>query len=114
MPWKDKEKRRAAIRRHYYANRSVYIARARKRRLELRRLIDQLKEASPCKDCKVNYPYFVMDFDHIGEEKNKEINKLINAGNSKKLREEIALCELVCSNCHRFRTQRRLARKFNV
>lgn len=106
MPWKDIEKQRAAIRRHYYANREMYIEKAQRRRRELRQWLYELKQASPCSDCKIKYPYFVMDFDHLGD-KDMTINRLINYGSAKRLKEELTKCELVCSNCHRFRTQKR-------
>jgi hypothetical protein len=107
MPWKDIEKQRAAIRKHYYANRKIYIDKAQKRRKELRAWFNKLKQSTPCADCKVNYPYYVMDFDHL-QKKSQEVSKLINTGNAKRLKEEIALCELVCSNCHRIRTYNRI------
>lgn len=107
MPWKDIEKQRAAIRRHYYANREYYIEKAQRKRRELRKWLNSLKEASPCIDCKIQYPYYVMDFDHIGVKKGL-ISEIINSGNAKKLKEEIEKCELVCANCHRIRTYRRI------
>jgi hypothetical protein len=107
MPWKDIEKQRAAIRRHYYANREMYIQKAQRRRREIKTWLNELKQASPCSDCKINYPYFVMDFDQVGE-KEMEINKLINAGSYKRLEKAIANCELVCANCHRLRTHQRI------
>jgi hypothetical protein len=107
MPWKDVEKQRAAIRRHYYANREYYIEKAQRKRRELRLWLNNLKQVSPCADCKISYPYYVMDFDHISEKK-WEINKLINTGNAKRLKEEINKCEIVCSNCHRIRTYNRI------
>jgi hypothetical protein len=113
MPWKDIEKQRAAIRRHYYANREVYIEKAQRKRRELRKWLNELKQESPCRDCNTKYPYFVMDFDHIGG-KNMEINRLINYGNAKKLKEELSICELVCSNCHRIRTHKRITRASEV
>ena len=108
MPWRDIEKQRAAIRRHYYANRQAYIDKALRRKKEIRQWVNSLKEASPCTDCRKLYPYFVMDFDHIGS-KSIEINKLINSCSYKRLEEELKNCELVCSNCHRVRSQQRLA-----
>ena len=75
MPWKDIEKQRAAIRRHCYANREYYIEKAQRKRRELRKWLNELKQASKCAGCGINYPYYVMDFDHIGEKKWK-INKL--------------------------------------
>ena len=113
MPWKDIEKRRAAIRRHYYANREAYIQKAQKRRKDLRKWLNEQKQASPCSDCRARYPYYVMDFDHIGEKK-WEINKLINTGNAKRLKEELKDCELVCANCHRIRTHKRIIERTNL
>lgn len=57
----------------------------------------------PCCDCNKQYPYYVMDIDHI---KGK---KLFNLAHSYKysLREvitELSKCEVICSNCHRERS----------
>jgi hypothetical protein len=106
MPWKDIEKQRAAIRRHYYANKQSYVDKAIKRKKEIRKWVNSVKESAACLDCKVNYPYYVMDFDHIGEKK-AVINKLIDNCSIKGLKEEIAKCEVVCANCHRIRTHNR-------
>jgi hypothetical protein len=113
MPWKDIEKQREAIRKHYYANKAVYIERAMRRRKELRTWLYEYKASQPCTDCDIRYPHYVLDFDHIGL-KNAEINKIINTGNAKRLKAEILLCEIVCSNCHRERTQRRQIEKSKV
>lgn len=63
-------------------------------------------KSKPCVDCKNIFPIVCMDFDHVYGE------KLFTVGNSKTrsekaLRDEIAKCEVVCSNCHRIRTERR-------
>jgi hypothetical protein len=44
MAWKDKEKQREAIRRHYYANRQMYIDKAIRRKKEIRKWINSIKE----------------------------------------------------------------------
>lgn len=52
----------------------------------------------PCTDCGVIYPYYVMQFDHLGD---KEFT--ISHGRWKsldKIKEEVAKCEVVCANCH--------------
>lgn len=108
MPWKDKEKQRAAIRKHYYANRQMYIDKAKARKLKLRQWLRDFKEANYCSNCKTTYPYYVMDFDHIGY-KQVEIASLVNkSSNFSQIRLEITQCEVVCSNCHRKRTHKRL------
>lgn len=109
MPWKDIEKQRAAIRKHYYANRQAYIDKAMRRRKEIKQWLNALKEASPCVDCGVSYPYYVMDYDHVGE-KVMDVNRLINNCSYKRIEQEIAQCELVCANCHRIRTHKRIAK----
>ena len=103
MPWKDIEKQRAAIRRHYYANRQVYIKKAKKRKKDIRSWLNNLKESEPCKDRGTYYPYYVMDYDHL-RDKEADINKLLSICSMARILTEIAKCELVCSNCHRQRT----------
>lgn len=67
-------------------------------------LIEQ-KHMKPCVDCKVAYPYYVMDFDHVRGEKVVNLARMIADGYSlEAIQDEIAKCDLVCSNCHRERT----------
>ena len=63
----------------------------------------------PCADCEKSYPYYVMDFDHVRGKKlfaMAQTTSITRVGR-KKLLEEAAKCEVVCSNCHRERTYRR-------
>ncbi len=96
---------------HYKNNKKDYIYRAKNRNKshleEMRKYIINIKNV-PCMDCKVSYPSYVMDFDHReGEIKIKEISRLLNC--SKQLIDkEISKCDIVCSNCHRIRTHKRL------
>lgn len=57
----------------------------------------------PCMDCNKVYPWYVMDFDHVRGEKKFNIGASRHCGINK-IKEEIEKCEIVCSNCHRFRT----------
>jgi hypothetical protein len=107
IPWKDIEKQREAIRKHYYANRAKYIAKALKRKKDIRLWLNELEEATPCVDCKVFYPYYVMDFDHLTD-KAYNVSQLINKCSMKHIKAEITKCELVCSNFRRIRTYKRL------
>ena len=107
MPWKDIEKQREAIRKHYRANREAYIQKAYRKRERVRKWVYELKESTPCADCKLSYPYFVMDFDHLyGKE--VIVSKAINSGSWTIVQNEIKKCEIVCSNCHRIRTYSRI------
>ena len=56
------------------------------------------------------YPYYVMDFDHVDGDKLMMSSDLVNFGGTAKLLAELAKCDVVCSNCHRERTFRRLQR----
>lgn len=66
----------------------------------------------PCLDCGVVYPYYVMDFDHRqGEIKSFGISAMnqyaATPDRISKVMKEIDKCDIVCSNCHRKRTQER-------
>lgn len=94
---------------YYAANKEVQKervkARSRRYRKELRELIRSLKEASPCIDCNVAYPWYVMDYDHVIGNKEHDISVMVaNLASKQRILDEIAKCELVCSNCHRERT----------
>ena len=78
-----------------------------KQKAALANYIRQLKEKSPCMDCGKFYPYYVMDFDHVRGRKQANVMELIPTLSKKKIDEEIAKCEIVCSNCHRVRTHLR-------
>jgi hypothetical protein len=77
----------------------------RTRRQEVRKELQRIKETSPCSDCGNNYPYYVMDFDHMpGEDKVDTVSYLASRLPLDKVLEEVTKCEIVCSNCHRIRT----------
>lgn len=77
---------------------------ARRRRL-LQQYVIGLKNMRPCADCKVQYPFYVMDYDHVRGIKVSSVSQMIaNCVSIEMLQEEIAKCDLVCSNCHRERT----------
>lgn len=59
-------------------------------------------KSAPCTDCGIQYHYSIMDFDHTGDKK-WNISQRRNASIST-LAAEIALCDVVCANCHRYRT----------
>ena len=99
-------------REHYHKNRE---ANAEKHRLSktlrmnaIKADVRKLKEETPCMDCGMNYPYYVLDFDHVNGKKTTHISEMIqNAGARWKIFSEISKCQIVCANCHRKRTHRR-------
>jgi hypothetical protein len=66
----------------------------------------ELKKA-PCVDCGKSYHPCVMDYDHVVPDKVNGLAKMVGRYSRQALLEEIAKCELVCSNCHRMRTWNR-------
>jgi len=78
---------------------------ARTQQREKRDWVNKQK-AKPCADCGIQYPYYVMDFDHIAGEKAFNMGS-VGTRSMKSLKEEVLKCEVVCANCHRERTYRR-------
>jgi hypothetical protein len=97
---------REYVREHYKANKKYYVDKAANWRDMQRATVQQIKEESPCADCKLNYPYYVMDFDHLSD-KSFNISQMYGKVSLEMLLAEIAKCDIVCSNCHRFRTHKR-------
>lgn len=95
----------------YLAHRVEQLDRVRKRnqehRKDVREWLDSLKN-QPCTDCGQTYPAYVMDYDHLpGTCKVKHVSAM-GGSTKEQILEEVAKCELVCSNCHRIRTHARL------
>ena len=105
MPYKDKQKQKAAQAKHYIDNRQVYRDRDKARIEKNRAFVREIKKASACVDCGEDR-WQCLDFDHIDPSK-KSFG--ISAGVKSKysidtLQKEIDKCEIRCANCHRVRT----------
>lgn len=108
MPVKDKAKQAEYARKHYERNTAKVKAAARKhttaQRKILRAVIADAKR-KPCATCGNNYPSVCMDFDHRKKNKTRTVSDMARRAVSvERLKEEMAKCEVVCSNCHRIRT----------
>ena len=78
-----------------------------KRRAEIQEHVNSLKTKA-CLDCGHTFPPVCMDFDHVKGSKSFNIARAVGtARNLNRILKEIAKCEVVCSNCHRIRTQSR-------
>lgn len=108
MAYKNIDDRKAASKRHYQANKLKYIERNKRYREHIRNIVREIKDNTACADCNKNFPYYVMDFDHIEETKSDIVSYLAKTGRIGALRQEIKKCEVVCANCHRERTHIRL------
>lgn len=101
----------AASKKYYQVNKQEHLRKVRIRTLKQIETnvayVSDLKESTPCTDCKQKYPYYVMEFDHLGD-KRDNISRMARHGLSlDTIKSEIAKCEIVCANCHRFRTHLR-------
>jgi hypothetical protein len=74
-----------------------------RRRREARALLAKHLSVHPCVVCAESDPV-VLEFDHLGP-KRGNVSFLAGGGlSAKALLREIAVCEVVCANCHRRRT----------
>ena len=107
MPHKDPAARRAYQLAQYHKNKGR--AKTTQQRLRARNApVRDAAKARPCADCGVQYPSVCMDFDHVRGEKRYSVSRM-NSMSVENLQAEIAKCDVVCSNCHRLRTEARRA-----
>ncbi len=67
----------------------------------------ELLKAMPCEDCGGTFPPECMDYDHVRGRKHAGIAHMKRYA-LPKLLAEILKCDLVCANCHRVRTRKRV------
>lgn len=92
---------------HYKRSKQAYLARNLRAYAERRGIVLAAK-SRPCADCGIQYPYYMMDFDHRdGASKLFSLNS-VHRVTKKAILREIEKCDVVCSNCHRERTHRRM------
>ena len=92
-------------REHYKNNPAAYRQRARESTKRKTKFIRDAKD-KPCTDCKSEYPYYVMQFDHL-EDKKFNLSRMANRCTWEQIKKEIEKCEVVCANCHAERTHGR-------
>lgn len=107
MPYSDPIKQKEAQRQHYLANKADYSKRSVEGRQRRRAHVAKLKE-KPCMDCGVQYPWYVMEFDHRpGTGKIDKVSDMIARYAWGVVLTEIEKCDVVCANCHHSRTWNR-------
>lgn len=99
------EQRRQKGRRWYAKHKDLAKARLRAHKQARRDYVASLKD-SPCTDCGVKYPPYVMQFDHVHGQKRRNVSEMLTSS-LESILEEISKCELVCANCHAARTHKR-------
>lgn len=101
----------AAQKRWYEKNKQQHIANAgvRKKKAveDAREYVRAIKENSGCVDCKKSYPYYVLQFDHLSDKAYTIADMILSGYSIKTIQKEIDKCDIVCANCHMFRTHKR-------
>jgi hypothetical protein len=66
------------------------------------------KEKMGCKDCKVHYPHYILEFDHRpGTKKIDLVYRVLRKYGKDAAWKEVKKCDVVCSNCHKQREYER-------
>lgn len=110
--WKNKDKGiyqsrcktcQSKIDRAYYLSNAVrrqaIRARAKEDIYKARDYIKTYKQTHCCEKCGENR-YFLLDFHHIDNNKEKELSK-VTSWSIKRIQKEIDKCAILCANCHR-------------
>ena len=72
------------------------------------------KEKMGCIDCAKDFPHYVLEFDHRPEfKKFGVVSRILKKYGPEKAWEEVAKCDVVCSNCHKLRTHSRQYGKYD-
>lgn len=103
MPYADKEKQKEFQQRWHQENKDRRREADRIRKVRDKEIIRE-KKNKPCADCRETYPFYVMQFDHVEDNKEHTISRLVANRQIKKALLEIEKCEVVCANCHATRT----------
>ena len=109
----NSEKMNALRRTRYKIN---HIARRIKQRQDRaaikKKLVDHM--GGKCIDCGFNACLAALEFDHVNNDKERGIGRLLNSANWERLWREARKCELVCSNCHKARHVARTDERLGV
>lgn len=97
----SKEYHKEYIKKHYQENKQYYIERAKVAREKLKLKMQELKKGLKCEFCGEDHPA-CLDFHHRDpNEKEFSIANGMMRKSFEKIKQEIAKCSVLCSNCHR-------------
>src|SRR4029077_2631271 len=87
---------------HYRLHKGTYVKKLADRRVGIGKFISELRKDLKCSLCGENHPA-TLDFHHSNpKDKDFTISEACKGGFSiEKIKEEIAKCIVLCSNCHR-------------
>lgn len=95
---------------HYSLNKEKVLRNSKDLYSKRRAFLDNLKKGKACKDCGIVYNTWQLDFDLL-DPKTKifHLSGMVSKRfTEKQILEEVEKCDIVCANCHRNRTHKRI------
>jgi hypothetical protein len=90
---------------YYKQHKKKILGKALKAQEEDRIWLRELKDNKPCMDCKVVHRHFALDYDHRDPSKKlAAVGNVLNRNGREAALKEMSKCDLICANCHRYRT----------
>jgi hypothetical protein len=86
------------------------INRTKSARTKIKQFIQEYKSNKKCADCGEDYPYWIMEFDHLRDKKFTIGRYNLKTISLDVIKEEVLKCDVVCANCHRNRTFNRMTK----
>lgn len=80
------------------------LSRQRMIRTKVSAFIQEYKQGKKCSDCKEDYPYWMLEFDHLDNKSFTISHYRSHTVDLELIKKEIEKCEIVCANCHKNRT----------
>lgn len=71
-----------------------------------KQMVLDIKTNTPCADCGHFFDPRIMEFDHVRGRKVAGVSEMVGqrSWSNQALMDEIAKCDIVCSNCHKLRS----------
>ena len=89
---------------HFVDNRASYYASRDRSQQKIRDWIIQYKQSHPCVDCKGYFHPAAMHFHHLDPATKVDGIASLSRYSLRRVKDEVAKCELVCANCHAVKT----------
>jgi transposase len=96
-----------------FGQKKKFGERQKNSRSKIRKYMQEYKSQRSCADCKEKYPYWIMEFDHLGNKKFTISAYRKTTSSLEEIKKEIEKCEVVCANCHKNRTFLRSLKTLN-
>lgn len=102
MPYKDHEKQKAAYRLYYERHKAQHRSRMKRQRQKAAEWLAEYKLTLSCIKCGESHPACIEFHHRDPSQKDIGVGDMAKGGYSvERMMEEIAKCDVLCSNCHR-------------